>query len=739
MKHMPTASSFQTVFMNKLTIALTTTLFIVFFSCSKDSETQEPPDTTAPVVTLSIAGMPNASGGTIVVGGQIVVNVDAEDEGGLARIEAFINDEKVGEDTQAPYSITINLTSFTSKVGKSEVFIDYTLKVIATDIAGNTSSSEQKIHIDDQMPTITDVSLEDGSVVNGNSNSVIFNVMDNEELSSVLVYINDNLNATINDENYVFNLDTSVLEDGENTFKIEAKDLAGNTATHSVEFIADNTGPEIILGSLQDGAFIDEVTILSPEVADAYSDVSLVEMYFDDELIYTTEDASEIIYNFDPNDYPAIEAILKIRTVDSLGNSSEIEWGVKVVRLLLKLVIPDGYLSPNIQTNHFVFASEADGSLIDMKEIIFETREVRLYANGEFDIEKDFTVTFASLGSNGVASYLFSVAHVNRQNLNQMNLAVPKRYGGDGATYYPINGFSETTQLFCFGRDYYFSSSEAGETLIQNFVPSNHSTESGPVYIYGFNPLNNFYNYQFVDRPIASNFEINFSDFSVQDLVDRQLTTSPTDYLNNAHSFTLFGFRSQEDSDNDIYHQLWSYGYGQNMGSTLTYQLNTLFYGYAHELIIGNYQAKGIGLPQDITVIPDWSVDYAFQNNSVSLTKSGAGHVVGELYLEGGYDVSAPYQWNVFFDSNKDEDIVLPNIPEVLQDYPFYNLYQDNALELGRVGLRKYDNINSYPDYLEQIIKTNKAFHKSAPRYESIFSGNTTQAFSNPDYFYNWW
>jgi hypothetical protein len=726
--------------MNKLAIALTTSLFIVFYSCTKDSETQEPPDTTAPVVALSIAGMPNVSEGeTIVVGSQIVVNVDAEDAGGIARIEAFINDEKVGEDTQAPYSITINLTSFTSKVGKSGVFIDYTLKVIATDLAGNTTPTEQKIHIDDQIPTITDVSLEDGIVLSGNTNSVTFDVLDNEELSSVLVYINDNLNATINDANYVFNLDTSVLEEGENTFKIEAKDLAGNTANHSVQFIVDNTGPEITLGSLKDGQLIDEMIPLSPVVADAYSDVSLVEIYFDDELIYTSEDASEIIYNLDPNNYPAGESILKIRTIDSLGNSSEMEWSVKVVRLLIKITIPDGYLSPNIQTNHFVFASESDGSVIDLKEIIFETREVKLYANGEFDIEKDFTVTFASLGRNGVASYLFSVAHVNRQNLKQLNLSVPKRYSGVGATYYPINGFSETTQLFCFGRDYYFSSSEAGETLIQNFVPSNHSSESGPIYIYGFNPLNNFYNYQFVDRPIDSNFEINFSDFDVQNLVEGQLTTSPADFLNNARSFTLYGFRSQEDLDNDIYHQLWSYGYGQNISSPFIYQVNTLFYEYAHELIIGNYQAKGAGLPPDITVIPDWSIDYTFQNNSVSLTKSGAGHFVGELYLEGGYDVGVPYQWNVYFDSNKDEDIVLPNIPEVLQVYPFYNLYQDKALELGRVGLRKYDNMNSYNDYLEQIIKANKAFRRSAPRYESIFSGNTTQAFSNTDYFYNWW
>tara|TARA_R110002167_G_scaffold247308_13_gene452927 strand:+ start:1222 stop:3399 length:2178 start_codon:yes stop_codon:yes gene_type:complete len=725
--------------MRKITTVLTSILIVVIQSCSNDSETQLVPDTTAPSVSLSIAGVPNSSeGGTVVVGSQIVVNVDAKDEGGIAKIEAFINDQKVGEDTDPPYSLTIDLSSFTSKVGKTTKFVDYVLKIVATDIAGNTTATEQKIHIDGEIPTITNVSLLAGTVIGGNANSMTFEVMDNETLSTILVYINDALIADIDDEIYDVNLDTSLLTDGENALKIEVKDLAGNIGSHNVAFIVDNTGPEITLESLVDGQLIDTTINLNPVVVDAYSEVGTVEIFYGDEIIHTAANVADVNVDFDPDNYPTGEAIIKIKAIDHLGNSSELMLHINVLRLLFTMTVPEGYLSPNIPINHFVFASELDGTLIDLKEIIFETREVKLYASGEFDLEKDFTITFASLGRNGVASYLFSVAHLNRGNLKQLDLVVPKRFTGNGATSYPINGFSETTQLFCFGRDFYFSSSESGATMIQDFTPSNHVAESDPIYIYGYNPLNNFYNHLTVDRPIASDFEINFADFSVSNVEDSQIITTPSGFLSsNSAYLQLYGFLDQEGLDNELYRQIW--GYGRTPVTTFNYQLNTQFFAYAYDLKIGNYFAKGVGLPEGNIIIPNWTVDYTFQNNEISLTTSGTGHTVGEILLEGGYDVGVPYQWNVFFDSNKAGPIILPNISGVLESYPFFNLYQNNTLEVNRVGLRRYDNISNYEGYLAQIIKGNKAFKKASPRYESIYSGNTTQEFSSSDYFHNAW
>ena len=90
----------------------TSTLLIVFgilCSCSSDSEDPAPePDTVAPTVDFTIAGISDPSNSqTVVVSNQIQINVDADDESGIAKVEAFIDGEKVGEDTTPPYQITV--------------------------------------------------------------------------------------------------------------------------------------------------------------------------------------------------------------------------------------------------------------------------------------------------------------------------------------------------------------------------------------------------------------------------------------------------------------------------------------------------------------------------------------------------------------------------------------------------------------------------------------------------------
>lgn len=721
--------------MRELPIKLLIPLFVLFFSCSNERE--EPIDEIQPTVSLSIAGLSSSpTSEAVVVGGQIVVNVDAKDEGGIDKIEAFIDNEKVGEDISPPYSITIDLSSYASKAAKTKTYAEHVLKVTATDKSGNTSSAQQSIQVDNEMPVISDVSLEENTVLYGDTNTVTFSVTDNEELQSVIVYLNDLSFIEITDGNYELNIDTTNLQEGENTMKIEAKDNAGNVGVYIVKFFVDNSGPEITMESLLDGQEIEEIVTFNPIVQDVHSIVDSVKILFNDAIIFETENTSDINFDFNPENFPAGEAIIKIIASDSLGNLSEKVWNIKIRRLLIKLNIPEGYLSESTFTNHFVFASEMDGSFIDIAEIIFETREVKLYANGEHGMDKDFVITFASLGQGGVASYLYSIAHVNRQNMRELSLIVPKRYINNGGVFYPVNGFSESTQLFLFGNDYHFTSNEAGDKLISSFTPSNHSTETGPIYMYGFNPINNFYNYQFIDRPIASDFEINFSDFSTENVIQNQLTTTPADFMTNARRLALYGFRNQEDMDNEQYHKIWDYGYGENAALLFNYNLNTEFFAYSHELKIGNYFSKGFGLPQDNTVIPDWSIDYVFSNNTLTATKSGNGHIIGEIFMEGGYNEGTPYQWNLFFDSNKGDEIVLPNIDEALQNYPFYQTYHSNALEIVNVGLGKYDSSSNYEEYLNQIIKENKAFIKSSPRYESVYAGEIIPNFSTKEYFY---
>lgn len=722
---------------------LTLLVFTLIVSCSNESETNEIADTVPPVISISIAGYSNENTNeVIVVSNQIEVIINAEVPNEIGKIEAFLDNQKVGVDTSAPFSIVIDVSTYTSKTGKTADYKDYILKVEATDKAGNISSVEKTINIDNEIPSISNVSILQGSVISGKTNILTFSVEDNQIVSSVSFYLNEILVSTTTNEEYELYIDSTILDDGENVLRIEATDDANNIGVYILPFISDNTGPEINLESLVSNQILDELVSLEPLISDTYSNVESVEILYGETLLVQFDNSSTAYnINFDPNDYPVGHGVLNIRAFDVLGNLSQFTLEVEILRLIINVIIPDGYLSPNITINHFLIASRADGSLIDYEEVIFETREVKLHASEDFDHENSFTLTFASLGRNGVASYLYSIGDLTISETNEFILEVPKRFGGSLVTELTKTGFSNETQLSSFGRDYYFSSSEAGNTLIRDFTPTNHNLRAESIYIYGFNPLNNYYNYTFVNRPVHEDFTMNFDDFRTDNLEIKEFTTSSVDFLNNNQkTLRVYGFMNNTELDNNLFHQIWSYGYGQYMAiNSFNYTVNNNFLEYAHDLTIGNYHSEGLGLPNEIIEIPNWTIDYTFENKQVSLIKSGEGYSVGEIFFDGGYDIGVPYQWNLVFDSTKNDAIVLPEIPSELQSFPIYDVYQNDNLNLYRVSLLRYNGMSNYSDYFNEVLKKNKGFNKAIPHFESIFIGESYQHFGSPGYLYNWW
>ena len=261
-------------------------------------------------------------------------------------------------------------------------------------------------------------------------------------------------------------------------------------------------------------------------------------------------------------------------------------------------------------------------------------------------------------------------------------------------------------------------------------------------YIYGFNPLNNFYTYQFVDKQIPSDFEYNFSDFSTENLISNQFSTIPSSFINeNSSSLILFGYQNLENLENDIDQTIWSFGFGQNiLQSNYEYPVNEQFFAFSHEVTIGNYRSQGFNLPPMVIEIPNWSIDFSFENNEVSLSKSGSGFTNGEIYFEGGFEEGIPYVWNIVFNGNRD-NVILPQLPGEIQNFDFNNQLITNNLQLNRVSLLKYDNINTYSSFLTSIIAQNTFFNKSAPRFESIFKsvngGYQTFSSASRDFLFN--
>ena len=102
------------------------------------------------------------------------------------------------------------------------------------------------------------------------------------------------------------------------------------------------------------------------------------------------------------------------------------------------------------------------------------------------------------------------------------------------------------------------------------------------------------------------------------------------------------------------------------------------------------------------------------------------GHSVGKVSIDtdapeiiNGLNVS--YRWNLVFDSQEMDQVILPEIPEEIQSWGFYPLYENNNLKVQQVELRGYEGIIDYDAYLSSIIRESKFPYTVSPKMESKF------------------
>ena len=106
-----------------------------------------PPDTTDPTVALT-----NPITGDIVAG-IIVVSADASDSSGIATVEFFLHSTSLGSTSSLPYTISWDTTSVIDG--------DYTLTVVATDVAGNSASTGISLTVENSGPPVNSPPLVD--------------------------------------------------------------------------------------------------------------------------------------------------------------------------------------------------------------------------------------------------------------------------------------------------------------------------------------------------------------------------------------------------------------------------------------------------------------------------------------------------------------------------------------------------------------------------------------------------
>lgn len=736
--------------MNRYLLCALANLMLFFaFSCSSDSEDPTPePDVTAPKVDFSISGAPsNVGSGPIVVSNQIQVNINAQDAGGVAKVEAFINDQKVGEDNTSPYQITIDLSGYTSKNSLTAKFQDYVLKVTVTDTSGNATSEQQVIHIDNELPSITEVSLQEGQIIGGETNTITFNVIDNEGLSSVKCYAGERFLMEITDNKFEVNINTLHLTYGENIFKIEAFDLAENKTTYETVFYADNSGPTIELERLIENPIIDEVSILSPMVIDEYSEVMSVEFLVGEDSQTIIEKGNPFQWEIDPDSFNTGSKFLYIKAKDSFGNESINEFPMEIMRRLIVVNIPEDRLTSDI-TVPIIFISLMDGSLVTYKEFSRDDRQIVLNTYDDFPDNTEFMLSFYLQSYTGHAS-ISTHQNLTKNNPEVLTLAEPKRKWAElGNTIkIPIANFFSQDQI----------SSRSGRTVesyLWNYAPAlyeatlNHSENTldlwTDVAVNDNNPFSSFYvydhtsdyRYLILENPIDENYVLDKENFTTENLEDKTLAIQLAKSDAFSYYFRVYGASTYDDKISNKYHEIYNSGGKVFSLNSLDYKLNSMFQYYRHTLFIDNFYLESNGPPPTSYEVPNLSFSYTYADGRISLDVQGTEHIVGRIRCATQNDNTSLYNWSITFDSQKTQSLVLPDLPPGIT-HEIRTRVENNNVEVSGVELISYEGITSYDEYIQKVTKNQANVLDVSNWYKMIKSTATLQVAPTREFMFN--
>ncbi len=698
---------------------------LLFVSCYSDSD-EIPKDITPPSLSISIEGASSITDQVVIVSNQIVVNVDAKDSGGLSKVEAFIDGTKVGEDSDAPYRLIIDVSGYSSKVS-SKALEEYILRIDATDKAGNSTSKEVTISIDNNAPSISNVSLKEKSVIGGEVNPVTFEVSDNDGVSSVEIYVNDEILNEVIDDEYGLNLDTSMLEDGENVLKVEAVDAAGNNSVYSVIFIVDNTGPMLSFNNLEDDQIVDKSILIDLVAEDAYSDIAMVTYSIGEEVQYETENDTDFDWEFFPRDFSTGLTEIVVVAKDDLGNEGSARVSIEILRRLIKVNFAQGFYQRDYD-QFYVFASNMEGKLLDVQRVLPETESIDFRTAEDFSENEEFMLTLVSYRTSQTFSGSNFSTISNISGLEEINLRAPVREHHLDLVTLPASGF-DSNDLYQYRGGGRLSS---GDLLNQNTefrFYRNQDVSRGvttdKMYVGLHNRTLDTYSYGIFDWDLGGITEIR-PDMFTQDGIE--IRTVQSEYLDGNETYKdliLLGFLDENEYQN----WLWNF-YGVATTSYFNenrYIFNKAFYKQKYSLTLDNYHVWGTDDLDDYYPRLNWTLDYDYSNNVFDVYASSGDHIVGKITLTDntpdGYELDGKrvkYYWEIYFDSQNQTRVALPEIPEELQSWEFFGFYEQKDMDFSQIEIKRYEGLATYNEFLEKVIKVNTPDFLVSPKIESI-------------------
>jgi len=266
-----------------------------------------------------------------IVSGIIKIQVTADDKisglnkiipkapSGINKVEFYVDNTKIGEDTSSPYEISWDTTQVSDG--------DHIIKAKAYDVAGNSSDASITVKVDNTGPTISITEPANNAIVRGTI-SIKGSANDPNGLSKVELYINDILKQTYTSNSFEYSWDTTNVQDGDYTIKVKAEDSLGNTSQKSISVKVDNTGPTVSITEPANNAVVGGLVTIKVTVNDA-NGIDKVEFYIDNTLL-GSDASSPYEITWDTKSYSDGNYTITVKAIDKAGNTSQTSITVRV-------------------------------------------------------------------------------------------------------------------------------------------------------------------------------------------------------------------------------------------------------------------------------------------------------------------------------------------------------------------------------------------------------------------------
>ncbi|MFN3136493.1 MAG: Ig-like domain-containing protein [Allomuricauda sp.] len=420
---------------------------------------------------------------------------------------------------------------------------------------------------------------------------------------------------------------------------------------------------------------------------------------------------------------------LRVDAIDTSGNTSSLEQTITIVteKTLVTINIPETYINPNL-IEFYLFASTMEGQLLGVKKVEPTDSSITVSTLEDISENEPFMLTFAKLTPYG--AQFSTIASTTSSLLPQINLgsyALFENYSGTNT--FQASGYEDAEDdiIQIFGNRYLGAWTPSNPEIITidrfNCIDCNNSSTDS-LYLVKRNLSTNDYKYLTTTWDINEDDIISFADFTDKGVEKREIQINNFSNTGSTNfNYRVFGYFDQSDFENNFYHRIDT-GISSIMSENkIHYFYNQIFENYAFELSLGNYYTYQTDLPQSTLSPLDWTLDYSLDGSTISIQKNSTDDILGKITL--GTTIIdedyIPYSWELIFNSQEITTIQIPELPEAIKSWEFYEAFSTSPLQVGQVEIKKYENIVGYDDYIREVIANNQKAYLISDKIESIF------------------